>query len=57
MKNIYISPKFIKQGEFELVERKGVGHPDSIADGIAQKVSNELSKYYIKIRQNNAPQY
>ncbi|HOM95968.1 MAG: methionine adenosyltransferase [Candidatus Methanofastidiosa archaeon] len=48
MKNIYISPKFIKQGEFELVERKGVGHPDSIADGIAQKVSNELSKYYIK---------
>ena len=48
MKNIYISPKVIKQGEFELVERKGVGHPDSVADGIAQKVSNELSKYYIK---------
>ncbi|MCC7572349.1 MAG: methionine adenosyltransferase [Candidatus Methanofastidiosum sp.] len=48
MKNIYISPKVIRQGEFELVERKGVGHPDSVADGIAQKVSNELSKYYIK---------
>ncbi len=48
MKNIYISPKIIRQGEFELVERKGVGHPDSVADGIAQKVSNELSKYYLK---------
>jgi len=48
MKNIYISPKTVKQGEFELVERKGVGHPDSVADGVAQKVSNALSKYYIK---------
>ena len=57
MKNIYISPKFIKQGEFELVERKGVGHPDSIADGIAQKVSNELSKYYIKKFGRIIPQY
>ncbi|EQD67625.1 S-adenosylmethionine synthetase [mine drainage metagenome] len=33
--------------EVELVERKGLGHPDSISDGIAEAVSRELSKYYI----------
>jgi S-adenosylmethionine synthetase len=34
--------------EVELVERKGIGHPDSISDGIAEAVSRGLSKYYIK---------
>lgn len=34
--------------EVELVERKGVGHPDSVSDGIAEAVSRALSKYYIK---------
>jgi methionine adenosyltransferase (EC 2.5.1.6) len=33
--------------EVELVERKGIGHPDSVSDGIAEAVSRELSKYYI----------
>ncbi|MEM2262277.1 MAG: methionine adenosyltransferase, partial [Ignisphaera sp.] len=32
----------------EMVERKGVGHPDYIADGIAEAVSRELSKYYLR---------
>jgi len=32
----------------EIVERKGIGHPDYIADGIAEAVSRELSKYYLK---------
>jgi S-adenosylmethionine synthetase len=32
----------------EYVERKGLGHPDSLIDGIAEKVSYELSNYYIK---------
>ncbi len=32
----------------EMVERKGVGHPDYIADGIAEAVSRELCRYYIK---------
>lgn len=32
----------------ELVERKGIGHPDSVSDGIAEAVSRDLSKYYIK---------
>jgi len=30
----------------ELVERKGHGHPDYIADSIAEAVSRQLSKYY-----------
>ncbi|MGB9876244.1 MAG: methionine adenosyltransferase [bacterium] len=30
----------------EIVERKGVGHPDSLADGIAEAVSRALSKEY-----------
>jgi S-adenosylmethionine synthetase len=31
----------------EIVERKGVGHPDSICDGIAESVSQALSQLYI----------
>ncbi len=34
--------------EVEIVERKGIGHPDSVADGIAEAVSRALSKYYIE---------
>ncbi len=30
----------------EIVERKGIGHPDSLADGIAEAVSRALSKEY-----------
>ncbi len=32
----------------ELVERKGIGHPDSIADGIAESMSRALSKMYLE---------
>jgi len=35
-----------KQG-VEFVERKGIGHPDSIADGLAESVSRALCKMYI----------
>lgn len=31
----------------ELVERKGIGHPDSIADGIAESVSRKLCQEYL----------
>lgn len=34
-----------KQG-VEFVERKGIGHPDSIADGLAESVSRALCKMY-----------
>ncbi|WP_435099132.1 methionine adenosyltransferase [Halorubrum sp. N11] len=31
----------------EIVERKGIGHPDSISDGIAESVSRALSQLYL----------
>ena len=34
-----------KQG-VEFVERKGIGHPDSVADGLAESVSRALCKMY-----------
>ena len=34
--------------EVEIVERKGIGHPDTICDGCAEAVSRALSNYYIK---------
>ena len=35
-----------KSRDIELVERKGVGHPDSICDGIAESVSRKLCREY-----------
>ncbi len=31
---------------FEIVERKGLGHPDSICDGVVERASIHLTKYY-----------
>ncbi len=50
MRNIWIEeirslPIEIQENEF--VERKGIGHPDSIADGLAESVSRALSNMYI----------
>jgi S-adenosylmethionine synthetase len=36
----------VKSRNTELVERKGLGHPDSISDGIAESVSRTLSREY-----------
>ena len=32
-----LNQKPIEQQEIELVERKGIGHPDSVADGLAER--------------------
>ncbi|MGM0590170.1 MAG: methionine adenosyltransferase [Halobacteriota archaeon] len=37
----------VEDQEVEIVERKGIGHPDSICDGIAESVSRALSKLYL----------
>lgn len=37
----------IEKQQIELVERKGIGHPDSIADGLAEAVSRAFCKEYI----------
>lgn len=33
---------------FEIVERKGVGHPDSMCDAMLETISRQLSSYYLK---------
>ncbi|MFC7165520.1 methionine adenosyltransferase [Halospeciosus flavus] len=37
----------VEDQEVEIVERKGLGHPDSICDGIAEHVSEELARAYL----------
>ncbi len=32
---------------FEVVERKGLGHPDTLADGISESISRRLSRLYL----------
>ncbi|MBI2589639.1 hypothetical protein HYW32_01245 [Candidatus Berkelbacteria bacterium] len=38
----------IDNTEFEVVERKGIGHPDTLCDAIAEKVSQAYSLYCLK---------
>ena len=40
--------KPVSKEEIEIVERKGVGHPDSLTDGICEAASRVLCKYYMK---------
>lgn len=40
--------KPVKDMKIELVERKGLGHPDHIIDAACEEVSRRLSKYYLK---------
>ncbi len=35
-------------GEIEIVERKGRGHPDTLCDAIAERVSLELCRHYLE---------
>ncbi|NPB04500.1 MAG: methionine adenosyltransferase [Thermotogae bacterium] len=35
-------------GDFEIVERKGTGHPDTICDSIAEEYSRALSRFYLE---------
>jgi S-adenosylmethionine synthetase len=50
-KNIYVeglNEVPVPMGKVELVERKGIGHPDSVADALAEEVSRSLCKMYKK---------
>lgn len=42
-----ISGTRVEQQKVEIVERKGIGHPDFIADSIAEAFSRDLSKFYL----------
>ena len=49
-RNIQVEPiqrRAVEDQEIEIVERKGIGHPDSISDGIAESVSRALSQAYL----------
>jgi len=48
--NIYFDSKIKipSKQELEVVERKGVGHPDTLADGIAEKISVDYSRYCLE---------
>lgn len=35
-----------RENRFEIVEKKGLGHPDTLCDGISDAISRGLSKYY-----------
>ncbi|MCE7699341.1 MAG: methionine adenosyltransferase [Methanobacterium paludis] len=51
MRNIIVKEliqKPIEEQEVEIIERKGIGHPDSISDGIAESVSRALCKAYME---------
>jgi S-adenosylmethionine synthetase len=51
VKNIVIDEfvgRYIEDTEVEIVERKGIGHPDSISDGLADAVSRALCREYLK---------
>ena len=43
-----LNQKPIEEQIVEIVERKGIGHPDSIADGIAEEYSRKLCEEYIR---------
>jgi S-adenosylmethionine synthetase len=50
-RNIRVEPvvgRAVEDQEVEIVERKGLGHPDSICDGIAEHVSRALATAYIE---------
>jgi len=47
-RNIVISEmcgQFIEELPVEIVERKGIGHPDSLCDGIAERISVEYTRW------------
>jgi S-adenosylmethionine synthetase len=49
-RNIQVEPlrtEPIEDQVVELVERKGLGHPDSIADGVSESVSRALCRLYL----------
>ena len=50
MRNIIVDEldqKYIEDKEIEIVERKGIGHPDSISDGLGDAVSHALCQMYM----------
>ncbi len=43
-----LAQKAVYEQEVEMVERKGKGHPDTLADNISEAVCRELCNYYLE---------
>lgn len=50
MENLIIENNLVPMDNqpYEAVERKGIGHPDTLADGVAETISIEYSQYCLK---------
>lgn len=51
MQNLFVCPMtrtLPDEGPVEIVERKGLGHPDTICDALAEEFSVALSKFYLE---------
>ena len=49
-RNIHVEPaaaQAVEDQNIEIVERKGIGHPDSICDGVAETVARALAHTYL----------
>jgi S-adenosylmethionine synthetase len=49
-RNIHVQPaagRAVADQGIEIVERKGIGHPDSICDGVAESVARALARTYL----------
>ena len=46
-KTFLLSERIPSQGGAEIVERKGIGHPDTICDMLAEHLSRALCRYYL----------
>jgi len=47
-KTFLVSELMSSQGSVEIVERKGIGHPDTICDMLAEHLSQALCRYYFE---------
>jgi len=43
-----LDPRPVEDREVEIVERKGLGHPDSICDALAERLSVGLCRFYLE---------
>lgn len=43
-----LKESLLEKKEVEIVERKGIGHPDYICDAVCEAASQALSKYYLR---------
>jgi S-adenosylmethionine synthetase len=57
MKSVVLSIQNIEDSGIEIVERKGLGHPDTICDALAENLSRTLCREYsAEVRAHSPPQ-